>query len=392
MASADPDLRAESGKAPPERGDPGVRRFAMRFGAATLVAQLAQVAWLIGGSRTMTPAVFGTVLAAQALYGVLQIVIDNGPAWHGARLAAAGSLDDASRGSIVRVRLQLCVPAAAAGLAIGVIGGKEFFWAVVPFMVALFLFALMNYWESFGVGDPAPWSGYLVLRSLAPALAVGLVHVSGHSFPAVLAGIIECGVIIGVAVGFRLRPVPDLWSALRATRGPWRSVSAIGLTSLVGQATLAAGVLLFTVTGSPAAAAILAVSVRLLTGLNGVSGVVGTALYPRLADNATRLADDRAYVATALRVILSLVMAAAGVYLLGASLFMTVLLGTSDEQAVGTGTLTMLAAGASGYGLLVVTVLFARNREAFALGANVVGFLVTLVGSVVVIVAGTGFR
>jgi len=205
-----------------------------------------------------------------------------------------------------------------------------------------------------------------------------------------LTGIIECGVIIGVAVGFRLRPVPDLWGALRATRGPWRSVSAIGLTSLVGQATLAAGVLLFTVTGSPAAAAILAVSVRLLTGLNGVSGVVGTALYPRLADNATRLADDRAYVATALRVILSLVMAAAGVYLLGASLFMTVLLGTSDEQAVGTGTLTMLAAGASGYGLLVVTVLFARNREAFALGANVVGFLVTLVGSVVVIVAGPG--
>jgi O-antigen/teichoic acid export membrane protein len=159
---------------------------------------------------------------------------------------------------------------------------------------------------------------------------------------------------------------------------------------LAGQATLAAGVLLFTVTGSPAAAAILAVSVRLLTGLNGVSGVVGTALYPRLADNATRIADDRAYVATALRVILSLVMAAAGVYLLGASLFMTILLGTSDEQTVGTGTLTMLAAGASGYGLLVVTVLFARNREAFALGANVVGFLVTLVGSVVVIVAGPG--
>ena len=117
-----------------------VSRFAVRFGAATALGQLAQVVWLVLGSRTMSRETFGSVLAAQVLYGVLQIVVDNGAAWHGARLAAAGALDDAVRASLVRVRLQLCFPAALVGLAIAAAGGWQLVAPTAPFIVALFLF------------------------------------------------------------------------------------------------------------------------------------------------------------------------------------------------------------------------------------------------------------
>src|SRR5688500_8126409 len=83
------------------------RRFAAVYTGATLLAQVGQLVWLTAGSRAMSHSAFGTVLAAQALYGVLQFVVDSGATYHGARLAAGGMLDAATRSSIIRVRLQL---------------------------------------------------------------------------------------------------------------------------------------------------------------------------------------------------------------------------------------------------------------------------------------------
>jgi len=87
-----------------------MKAFAARFGGATLAAQAGQIIWLAAGSRAMPRDRFGTILAAQALYGLLQIAVDNGSAWHGARIAAAGALDDDRRGEIFRIRLQFVVP------------------------------------------------------------------------------------------------------------------------------------------------------------------------------------------------------------------------------------------------------------------------------------------
>src|SRR2546423_9753385 len=84
-------------------------RFARTYGTAIAVTQLGQVIWLVAGSRVLSASEFGTVLAAQALYGVLQFLVDNGPAWFGARVAATGRLDPADRNTLIRMRLELFV-------------------------------------------------------------------------------------------------------------------------------------------------------------------------------------------------------------------------------------------------------------------------------------------
>lgn len=79
-----------------------VRRSAASFGVATVLGHLSQLVWLAAGVRVMSRAEFGTVLAAQTLYGVLQTVIDIGTNGVGARAVARGELDDERRGQIMR--------------------------------------------------------------------------------------------------------------------------------------------------------------------------------------------------------------------------------------------------------------------------------------------------
>src|SRR5690349_14770255 len=67
------------------------RRLFAVFGTATVLAQAGQFVWLTIGSRAMDRSAFGTVLAAQAIYGVMQFLVDSGPTYHGARLSAANS-------------------------------------------------------------------------------------------------------------------------------------------------------------------------------------------------------------------------------------------------------------------------------------------------------------
>src|SRR4051794_18102222 len=197
----------------------------------------------------MSREAFGLVLAAQALYGVLQFVVDNGPAFHGARLAASDALDEDARGSLIRVRVQLAMACALVEIAVGVAGGQSLLIATSPFGIALVLWALLNYWEPFGHGDAKPWSAYLILRAVGPAAAAGWFLAVGASFPLYLAGVIECAALLLVAISFRLGMGSAPRLALNATRGPWRIVATIGLPTMLWQASLASGTILLGIGG-----------------------------------------------------------------------------------------------------------------------------------------------
>jgi O-antigen/teichoic acid export membrane protein len=200
-----------SGGAPGERdvsrhalGSASSVRFAAVFGSAMAVGQASQLVWLTAGSRVLSPHDFGTVLAAQALYGILQYVVDNGPAFFGARLAAQGRLDDRTRSSLDRLRLEGSAVAAIIAIGLGLAGGQDLLVAVLPFAIALPLFALFGYWEEFGHGRSGPWSAYVVGRSAAPAAAALGFFAANADFPLPLAGVLECGVILSAAVAFGL--------------------------------------------------------------------------------------------------------------------------------------------------------------------------------------------
>jgi O-antigen/teichoic acid export membrane protein len=370
-------------------GRPGAaRRFALIFGSATIVAQLAQVGWLALGSRVMSRESFGAILAAQALYGVLQYVVDNGPAFHGARLAAAGALTQDVRGSLIRLRLQLAAACGIAIVAVGFAGGYALLRASAPFALALVLWALLNYWEPFGEGDGRPWSAYLVLRAAGPALAAGVLLVAGHRFPLVLAGLIECAALAGVALFFRLRMVSSAGLALRAGRGPWLVVATVGLPSMLWQASLASGTVLLGIVGATAAAAALAVSVRLLSGVNQLTGVVSTALFPSLArsDGAADARPFRRSVGLALRVVFLLAAAASAITLAIAPFVVSLLLNHSGRDAQATAVLTVTTSACAGYAVLLNIILIARHHERAAVPAFLAGALVTVGGGIAVLV------
>ena len=374
------------------RGTLSPTRFAAVLGSAMALGHLSQLVWLSAGSRAMSAAAFGTVLAAQALYGMLQYVVDNGPAFYGARLAAQGSLDDGSRASLVRLRLEASAFAAAVALTVGALGGADFLRAVVPFALALPLFALFGYWERFGVGDSGPWSAYTAARSAAPAAAALAVLAFGTTFPLPLAGILECGIVVAIALAFGLAPVTRLREAVRAPRGPWREPTRIGLPIIVAQIGLGSGTVLLGVTGNVTAAAILAVSIRLLTGLNQLSGLVSTSLFPRLARFATEEspADRRRGVTTGMTVVFVLTAVANAVLLAAPDTILRIFLSFSSPDAVSTAALTLAAAAAVGYLLVVTTVLIARHHEAVVLVAYLAATALILATGIAVVALEAG--
>jgi O-antigen/teichoic acid export membrane protein len=362
-------------------------RFAAVFGSAIAIGQASQLVWLTAGSRTMSRSAFGTVLAAQALYGLLQYVVDNGPAFYGARLAAQGGLDDEARGSLDRVRLQAALAAAAVALAIGAAAGASFLTAIAPFALALCLFALFAYWERFGLGESGPWSAYVAGRSGVLALAALGFLAAGARFPLPLVGLLECAVILGAALAFRLRPDHALVLALRARRGPWRKTLVIGFPMIVSQVGIASGTVLLGATGAAASAATLAVSMRLLTGLNQLSGLVVTSLFPRLARHGAEADGGRtgASVVVAMRIVFALTALANAVLLAAPELVVRLFLNQSDREAEATAMVTLGSAAAAGYLLVLTMVLVARHRESVFLLAYAVGTSLILAGGIAVV-------
>ncbi len=339
----------------------------------------------------MSRAAFGSVLAAQALYGVLQFVIDNGSGFHGARLAAAGRLDANARASLVRLRLQVALPAIVLVGGVGAVGGRELLEAVSPFTLALALFALLTHWERFGLGDSGPWSAYLILRGVGPAATALVFLAAAGRLPVFVPGLVECAVVGVVGLAFRLRPSTNLVRALSAARGPWRSAVDIGLPTLIGQFGLAAGTILLGMFGRPVAAAEFAVSVRLLTGVNQLSGVLATAFFPDLARSGSASDGDEGAMRSAITLIFQVMVALVALVntalLFRTSFVVGIFLEHPSLDAQRTALVTLGASGASSYLVLVTLVLIARHGERSFLPIFALGTAVTVAAGLVVSVA-----
>src|SRR5437660_8395217 len=110
-----------------------MRRASGVLGTALLVSNAGQVAWLVAGRRAFGPGQFGIVLAAQSLYGVLQMVLDNGASWEGARHAAAGTLTAGRRAALIRARSVLAAASVLVTVVVGLVGDQRLLAASAPF-------------------------------------------------------------------------------------------------------------------------------------------------------------------------------------------------------------------------------------------------------------------
>lgn len=350
------------------------RRLAGLLGSAVAAGQVAQLVWLTAGSRVLSSSEFGAVLAAQAVYGVLQYVTDNGPAFYGARLAARGALDDEGRGGIAGVRLVLAAVAAVAAAAIGAVSGTSSLLATAPFVAALFLYALLGYWEPFGRGDGRPWSAYVFLRGAAPATVACLALALGTQLPLFAPGLAEVVAIAMVAIGFRLRPLALLRLALTARERPWRSVAAVGTPSVLWPVAVGAGTVLLNAFGAPAAAAVYAVGMRIVTGLAQVGGVVAFSIFPRLASEpASKLASTERLARIGLVGVLSVAAAACSTVVVAAGLLARVLLAHGGSRTETTLILMTGSAAAVCLTVVLTSLLMAAGRERALAGPYLAG-------------------
>ena len=364
------------------------RRFATVFGAALVAGQIGQLAWLSIGSRTMSAAAFGTVLAAQALYAVLQLVVEAAATFHGARLAAAETLDERTRADVIGLRLRLALGGVVVMLVVGAAGGVDMCVALAPYAVALALFALFTHWESFGRGSSGPWSTYLVLRGIGLAVVSGCFLATDAVFPLVGAGLLECAAIVSASAAFGFRPLRDLRAGLRARRPPWRSAFAIGLPSVVWQLGLASGTVLLGAAGAPTQAARLGVSVRLLTGVNQLGGVLAAALFPRLAAARTRAVTsiDDVAIGAVVRFACALGLVASALMLMFADAFVELFLDHADQASETTVALVLAAAPATTLLVVLSMILTARRLEAVFFAPFLIGTAAVVAASTAVVV------
>lgn len=383
----------ELSKVAPPAEPPATARVATVMGAATLGAHAAQMVWLALGARVMGLDDFGAVLAGQALYYVLQSVVDIGPSQLGARRSAKGLLDDPARGALTRTRLIIAVPATAVIGAYAAIGGDQTAVAVLPFAVALPLFALLNVWERYGRGDGVPMASYLFLRAAVPAVAVATCLVLSLDFPPWLAGGAECAAIVVVMAANRLAPIRLARAAMRVAAEPIVTVARIGLISVMFQLSVASGTLLLALTGEPAAAAALGVGLRLVTGLNSLLGVLSAALFPRLAarshDRAAASADAAAAGLILRTVVTGAATAVASAMLLADPLAHAFLNGSDDAARVSL-MLAVAAVPAAAASVALSTVLVARDLERPLIAPIATGAVTTVALGLIVVFADPG--
>jgi len=385
-----PSSAAEADFAP-ER--PATTRVATVIGAGTVGAHISQLVWLALGARTMGLSTFGAVLAAQALYAVLQTLLDIGPAQLGARRAARGAVDDAVRGALTRTRLTIAFPAAAVALGFAVTGHGPTALAVLPFAVALPLFGLLNVWERFGRGDGAPWAAYLFLRSAGPALAAGICFIFSVRFPPFLAGTVECASILAVMAIYRLRPLQLARLARTNDREPFRAVAGIGAISILFQLTTASGTVLLSASGANDAAAVLGVGLRLTTGLNSLLGVLSLAMFARLArtsGDTTATARDAWATGIVLQAVVAVAAAAATITIVLAQPLLALLVGHPTPVGEVSMILVLAALPAAASSVALATVFVARRAERSILAPFVVGAGATLALGAVALAAGAG--
>lgn len=360
-------------------------RPSLVFGAAVIASHACQVIWLIAAVRVLPDGTLGSALAAQALYGVLQIVVDNGAAFHGARLAARGSLTVEERGLVVRARLELATVCAALGLALAALAGGEMLEAFAPYGVALALFSLLNVWEPYGEGRVGPYAGYLAARSGVVAVVLGGAAAVGAEVPVAVVG--GCEIVAVLSVGILARA----WSAPSRSGQPpvelWRAIRDVGAPALVTQYTFAVGTIALGLAGRTEPAAINGVATRLLTGLQGLNGIAATTLFPRLARTAPDTRDTEQARAAAAGVV-ALSLAALAVTAVAAPLLGQLFL--EDDSAAVTDALVIAlsAAAASGLIMHITFALVARHRERGVAARSAAGAAVTTAVAIAAAISG----
>lgn len=371
-----------------------MRRSAVSFGLATAFGHASQLLWLVVGIRVMPAADFGAVLAAQALYAVLQIVVDVGPNAIGTRLAARGQLDAALRAEVLRMRLLLALAIAPVAVALGVIGISGTLAGTLPFVVALSLFAVLNIWEPYGQGDARPWASYTFARSAVLAVVACAFLVADRRFPVPLAGVLECVAILAIMAIFGRATLTDLRLAARARAraSAWRSALWIGGPAATAQSSLAAGTLVLTGAGRPALAAVYAGCVRLLSGINAVNAVLAMSLYPRLASDAAgeAIGDGDRVLSLAFRLIAFLATALTAVCALGAAPIAVALLKTSTDTAQATLVLVVAAALPLGTIVMFNYQMIAHGRERATLTPFALGGGLTVAAAIAIVAVTDG--
>lgn len=366
------------------------------FGVAVAVSHAGQFVWISAGARELGIRSFGIVLACQALYGVMQIVVDNGTAMHGARQSAGSTLTGAERDGIVVARLMMAVIGLVVSVGAVALAAPDFLRPLLPYAIALLPFALLNVWEPYGRGAVRAFATYLSLRSLVLAGTVTVCALTPLTFSVEMAGSSELVAILVTGCLFRAWSIPTALGLPPAA--VWRSIRDVGLPSFITQVTLASSTVILAMAGNPRAAAVAGVGARLLTGLQGVSGVVGAGLFPRFASGQSK-ADGRAARIAPVGIVGTCLLALA-VTCLAKSTLVRVML---DQNSDGLGDAIVLwvgGAAASGYVMHLTFTLVARHAERGLVRAGTAGAATAAVSAAVAsrygtdtaaLIAGGGF-
>lgn len=357
------------------------------FAGAVIGSNVCQVGWLAAADHVMSIDAFGAVLAAQAMYAVLQIVIDSGTAYHGARLAASGELTSDHREDLVRSRLLLALVCIPVAVVVAALGSTDFLAATIPYLAALLLMAVLNWWEPYGHGRVGPYAGYLFGRSAGLMIVAGTLYVVGRKFPVELAGIIECGVLVIIMMTFRLWPAGP--HGLRPSRqAPWRSVFDIGLPAVVSQYNFAACVVILGLAGQNTAAATVAVGGRLLSGMLGLNGALSSGLFPRLARGSAWDESDQRAAGLALALVTTASCVALALTTFGAPLLVRAFLHTGIPGGLTAVMVMMTACAATTMTLHLTSVLVASRFERLIRTAALSGALLITAGAVAASIGG----
>jgi O-antigen/teichoic acid export membrane protein len=352
------------------------------FAGAVIGSNICQVGWLAAADRVMSSDAFGAVLAAQALYAVLQIVIDSGTAYHGARLAASHEITSEQRDDLIRMRAVLALACAAAALAVAGLGSSQFLAATSPYVAALLIFSMLNWWEPYGRGRVGPYAGYLFGRSAGLMVVAGGIYLAGGRFPVEIAGLVECGVLVLVMIAFRLRP-RRLDGLRPSPAAPWRAVFDIGLPAAISQYNFAAGVVVLGLAGQNAAAAVVAVGARLLSGVVGFNGTLASAVFPRIAGGARWSEGDKRAAGLALSLVSVVSCTALALTMLAAPLLVRAFLRPGIPGGLASVVIMVAAGAATTITLHLTSVLVASRFEKLIRTAAVIGAAVITGGAAV---------
>jgi O-antigen/teichoic acid export membrane protein len=132
---------------------------------------------------------------------------------------------------------------------------------------------------------------------------------------------------------------------------------------VIGQFGFACGTIVLNAAGAAAAAAVFAASVRLVTGINQLTGTLGTALFPQLAGRIRDDERDLRGVRLGARTLVALSFGATALLMYRPSLVTSFLITHAEPTADAAAIFTLSTSCATGFVVLFTLVLLAQNGE-----------------------------